>query len=207
MKAIRRRSRVVNSIFQTAPLKRKVSSMNFMCRTLALLVVSVFLPVLASDNSEKPILDRQTATGLALKAVPGKIINWCVEIDNGVPIFSFNIKAKNLRISEVEVNGNSGEIDDVGIEIERGSAGSIQKTENLEDLARLKDVKLSRERAEKRALLKFSGKVEGWELEFEEGRLVYEFLITHGAEKKIIGVDARNGSYTEITRYVEGTGF
>ncbi len=173
---------------------------------LSLSFVLCATSAIAGGANEKPKISQAKAKEIALNKMPGKLLGWCLEIDNGVPTYSFDIESKNLRINEVEIDGNSGEIAETGIELEWGNAKENKKTGNAEDLALLKRIKVDKDKAEQKALKKFSGTVEAWELESEEGKLVYEFLISSKGERKVVGVDAQNGNFTEITKYVEGDG-
>ncbi|MBX9721252.1 MAG: PepSY domain-containing protein [Candidatus Obscuribacterales bacterium] len=180
--------------------------MKVIALVLSLSVVFCGASAIAGERAEKPKISQAKAKEIALKTVPGKLLGWCLEIDNGVPTYSFDIESKNFRINEIEIDGNTGEVCETGIELEWGKAGEDRKTGNAEDLALLKRIKVDKDKAAQKALKKFSGTVEAWELESEEGKLVYEFLISSKGVKKVVGVDAQNGNFTEITKYVDGDG-
>jgi uncharacterized membrane protein YkoI len=170
---------------------------------LALLILSG-AQAFAGEVCKKPSLSKEKAQEVALNAVPGELLGWCLEIHNGVPTYTFDIRQKDLRINEVEVDGVTGKWSEIGFEIERGKAGGIQKTGNAGDLSRLKETRLSLDEARTMALTRVPGVVEYWELDFEGGKLVYAFMISARTGKKVVGVDAKNGTFTETTIFVEG---
>jgi len=163
-------------------------------------------------NSKRstPKVSKKKAEEAALKLVAGDVLRWDLEIQEGNPSYTFYIKSKDGRISEVALDGNSGKKDHVGIEIEFGSsAGKEIKSTNAADLARLKEAKLTKEQAQAKALKSYPGTVEAWELLIwaigARGKLVYEFRIAGKSEKKVVCVDSKTGEVLATSIFAAGS--
>src|ERR1700730_12159950 len=92
------------------------------------------VPASVAKTATPPKISKTEAQATALKTVPGKGLNWGLEIEqDGTPTYSFDIREKDLRISEVEIDGNTGKKRGVSIEIEHGDKNGITKTTNAAD--------------------------------------------------------------------------
>jgi uncharacterized membrane protein YkoI len=156
-------------------------------------------------------VSKENAQKTALKLVPGEILCWDLQIEDGIPEYGFYIRGKDGRISEAEMDGNSGENTNVGVLLESQTRdGSHIKTTNAADLARLKQTKLTREQTQKLALKAYPGTVEAWELLLwqsgKEGRLVFDFRIAGKRGKRVVTIDSKAGAVVSITTYVNGQG-
>jgi uncharacterized membrane protein YkoI len=179
---------------------------------LALAIAFGCGPTFAADKGKNatPKVSKQTAQEAALKAVPGDVLRWDLEIADGKPEYAFYIKGKDGRISEVEMDGNSGKKTHIGIQLESGSSdGKESKTTNAVDLARRKEAKLTKEQAQEKALKAYPGSVERWELLMwetgEKGTYVYEFRITAKSGKKVVAVNSKTGAILSISIFVDGS--
>ncbi len=98
-------------------------------------------------------VSREKAQEASLKLVPGKLLCWDLQIEAGIPEYAFYIQGKDGRISEVELDGNTGTKTNIGVLIESlGKDGKTIKTTNAKDLARLKQPKLTKEQTKEKAL-------------------------------------------------------
>jgi uncharacterized membrane protein YkoI len=143
--------------------------------------------------------------------VPGDLLCWDLQIEDGIPEYAFYIKGKDARISEVELDGNTGKKTNIGVLIESHSSnGSQIKTTNAADLARLKETKLTKEQTEEKALKAYPGTVEAWELLLwesgTEGKLVFDFRIAGKSGKRVVTVDSKTGAIVSISTFVDGHG-
>lgn len=156
-------------------------------------------------------VSKEKAQEAALKAAPGELLCWDLQIEDGIPEYAFYIKGKDGRISEAEMDGNTGKKTNIGVLIESSSSdGSKIKTTNAADLARLKQPKLTREQTQDKALKAYSGTVEAWELLLwesgTEGKLVFDFRIAGKDGKKVVTVDSKTGAIVSISKFVKGEG-
>jgi uncharacterized membrane protein YkoI len=181
---------------------------------LALAIAFGCGPTFAADKTIKtvtPKVSKEKAQEAALKAVSGDVLSWDLEVEDGKPVYAFDIKGKDGRISEVEVDGNSGKKSEVGIEIEGCSSdGKKIKTTNAVDIARLKEAKLTKEQAQEKALKAYPGTIERWDIimweaKIGEGKLVYEFRIAGKSEKKVVAVNSKTGAILATSTFVDGS--
>jgi len=173
-------------------------------------------PAFAIDKSKitttvTPKVSKEKAQDAALKSVAGELLCWDLQIEDGIPEYAFYIKGKGGRISEAEMDGNSGKKTNIGVLIEsHTSDGSHIKTSNAADLARLKETKLTREQTQKLALKTYPGTVEAWELLLwesgKEGRLVFDFRIAGKSGKRVVTIDSKTGALVSMSTYVNGQG-
>lgn len=156
-------------------------------------------------------VSKEKAQDAALKAAPGELLCWDLQIEDGIPEYAFYIRGKDGRISEAEMDGNTGKKTNIGVLIESSSIdGSKIKTTNAADLARLKQPKLTREQTQDKALKAYSGTVEAWELLLwesgTEGKLVFDFRIAGKDGKRVVTVDSKTGAIVSISTFVKGQG-
>jgi uncharacterized membrane protein YkoI len=181
---------------------------------LSLVIAISCGPTFANDQNKitktvTPKVSKQKAQEAALKLVPGNLLRWDLEIQQGNPSFTFYIKGKDGRINEVAMDGNSGKKDHIGIEIAYGGGdGKEIKTTNAADLARLKEAKLTKEQAQEKALKAYPGTVEFWELLIwaigDKGKLVYEYRIAGNGGKKVVCVDSNTGAILATSTFADG---
>jgi uncharacterized membrane protein YkoI len=151
-------------------------------KLIALLIASAFaLPAFAADKHTGRM---ETCMKAALAKHPGKVLSLEAEIENGKPIYEFDIKGAD------------------------GDAKSGKITEEEEDVD-AKDprfaskAKVSMEDARKTALAAYPGEVVSVEYELEDGNPVYEFDIKgkNGKETEV-EVDAVTGKIGETEEEV-----
>lgn len=156
-----------------------------------------------------PKVSKEKAQEAALKLVPGELLRWDLEIQQGNPSYTFYIKSKDGRINEVAMDGNTGKKDHIGIELEYGTRdGKGFKNTSAADRDRWKEARLSKDQAQVKALEACPGTVEAWELLIwaigEKGKLVYEYRIADKGEKKVVCVDAMTGAILATSIFADG---
>jgi uncharacterized membrane protein YkoI len=190
--------------------------MKTLCSLLCLAIAFGSGPTFAADKGKitktvRAKVSKEKAQEAALKLVPGELLCWDLQIEDGIPEYAFYIKGKDGRISEAEMDGNSGKKTNIGVLIESHSRGGSQiKTTNAADLARLKETKLTKDQTKEKALKAYPGIVEAWELLLwesgKEGKLVFDFRIAGKSGKKVVTVDSKTGAIVSISTFVEGQG-
>jgi uncharacterized membrane protein YkoI len=184
---------------------------------LSLLALSIALgsaPTFAADqdktNKTWPAkVSKEKAKKTSLKLVPGELLCWDLQIENGIPEYAFYIKTKDGRISEVELDGNTGKKENIGILIDSHSSdGREIKSTNAADRARLKEEKFTIEQTQEKALKEYAGTVEAWEkLVWAGGNmLVHDFRVVGKDGKKVVTIDAKTGKLMSISKFVDGQG-
>jgi len=165
-----------------------------------------------SDAKVSPAkVSKDKGQDAALKLVPGELLCWDLQVEDGIPEYAFYIKGKDGRISEVELDGNTGKKTNIGILIDsQSSDGRKIKTTNAADRARLKEAKLTIEQTQEKALKAYPGSVEAWEILIwesgKEGKLVHDFRVTGKDGKKVVTVNSKTGEIISISRFVDGKG-
>lgn len=187
-----------------------------LCSLLCLAIAFGCGPTFAIDKGKMattvtPKVSKEKAQEAALKLVPGELLCWDLQIEEGIPEYAFYIRGKDGRISEAEMDGNSGKKANIGVLIESNSSdGSRIKTTNAADLARLKQTKLTREQTQEIALKAYPGTVDAWELLLwesgKDGRLVFDFRIAGKSGKRVVTVDSKTGAIVSISTFVNGQG-
>lgn len=191
--------------------------MKTLCSLLCIAIAFGCVPVSAADKDKATRtvtakVSKEKAQEAAMKLVPGgEFLCWDLQIEDGIPEYAFYIKGKDGRISEAEMDGNTGKKTNIGVLIEsQSSDGSKIKTTNAKDLARLKEPKLTREQTQEKALKAYPGTVEAWELLLwesgTEGKLVFDFRIVGKSGKKVVTVDSKTGEIVSISTFVNGQG-
>jgi uncharacterized membrane protein YkoI len=188
--------------------------MKTLCSILGIAIAFGCGPTFAADKGElgktvTPKVSKEKAQEAALKLVPGEILRWDLEIQKGNPSYTFYIKSKDGRINEVALDGNSGNKDHIGIELEFGyTSGKEVKNTNAADRDRWKEAKLRKVQAEALAIKAYPGTVEAWELLIwaigDKGKLVYEFRIAGKEGKKVVCVDSMNGAILATSIFADG---
>lgn len=183
---------------------------------MALAIILGCVPTFAADagktaKTATAKVSKDKAQEASMKLVPGELLCWDLQIEAGIPEYAFYIRGKDGRISEVELDGNTGKKTNIGILIESlGKDGKTIKTTNAADLVRLKETKLTREQCQERALKAYPGTVEAWELLLwesgTEGKLVFDFRVVGKSGKKVVTVDSKTGAIVSISVFVKGEG-
>ena len=207
--------------------------MKVLCSLLCLGIAFGFGPAFAADKGKtESSVENKTSTKVeantetktttakvstekaketAMKLVPGELLFWDLQIEAGIPEYAFYIKGKDGRISEAEMDGNTGKKTNIGVLIESvGKDGRDVKTTNAKDLARLKEPKLTREQTQEKALKVYPGTVEAWELLLwesgKEGKLVFDFRVVGKEGKKVVTIDSKTGDTVSVSQFVKGEG-
>lgn len=130
----------------------------------------------------------ETAMKAALAKHPGEVLTVEAEISEGKPQYEFDIKDKDGKEWEVEVDAKSGKV----IEEE-------QEVANADDPAFKAKAKITQEDAKKAALAKFAGEIVDSEFSIEsDGSASYEFDIkTKDGKEMEVEVDAATGKLAE----------
>ncbi|MBC7997311.1 MAG: PepSY domain-containing protein [Leptolyngbya sp.] len=188
--------------------------MKTLCSLLCLSIALVCGPAFAADQAKTaqtvtPKVSKKKAQEAAMKLVKGKLLRWDLEIQEGKPSYTFYIKSKDGRINEVALNGDTGEKDHIGIELEYGTKdGKGFKNSSDADKNRWKETKFSKDQAQVKALEANPGTVEAWELLIwaigERGKLVYEYRIESKGERKVVCVDAMTGEILATSIFADG---
>ena len=186
--------------------------MKTLCSILASAIALACGPVFAADEGKNvtPRVSKDKAQAAALQAVPGDVLRWDLQVADGIPEYAFYIKGKDGRISEVEMDGNTGKKTHVGKELRSGVRdGKEITTTNTEDLSRIREAKLTQKQAQEKALKAYPGSVEGWELLIwetgDEGTIVYEFRIAAKSGRKVVAINAKTGAIVSISTFVDGS--
>lgn len=154
---------------------------------LSTLIASLFLAP-AAFAADKFSGKFETAMKAALAKHPGQVLTVEAEISEGKTQYEFDIKGKDGKEWEVEVDTKSGKV----IEEE-------QEVANADDAAFKAKAKVTQEEARKAALAKFAGEVIDSEFAIEaDGNASYEFDIKTADGKEMeVEVDAATGKLAE----------
>lgn len=130
----------------------------------------------------------ETAMKAALAKHPGQVLTVEAEISEGKPQYEFDIKDKDGKEWEVEVDAKTGKV----IEEE-------QEVANADDPAFKAKAKITQEEAKKVALAKYAGEVIDSEFSIEaNGNASYEFDIKTADGKEMeVEIDAATGKLAE----------
>ncbi len=159
-------------------------------KLLALLVASAFIaPAYAAD---KHVGRMETCMKAALAKHPGDVVSLEAEIENGKPIYEFDIKGKDGKEWEVECDAKSGKVTEEEEEVDAKDPRFASKA------------KVSFEDAKKTALAAHPGEVVEHETAIEsDGNISYEFDIKTKDGKEIeVEVDAVSGKIVETEEEV-----
>lgn len=190
-------------------------SMKVLCSLLCLAIAVLGCnPAIAADQAKTtktvaPKVSKKKAQESALKLVQGKLLRWDIEIQEGKPSYTFYIQSKDGRIHEVALDGTSGEKDHIGIELEYGTKdGKGFKNTHDADKSRWKEAKLSKDKAQVKALEAYPGTVEAWELLIwspgNNEKLVYEYRIAGKEGRKVVCVDSTTGEILATSIFADG---
>jgi uncharacterized membrane protein YkoI len=155
--------------------------------TIGTLIAALCLatPALAGDTHKGSM---ETCMKAALAKHAGDVISLEGEIENGKPIYEFDIKGKDGKEWEVECDANSGKVTE-----------EEQEVADANDPAFKAKAKITQDEAKKVALAKFAGDVIESEFSIEsDGTASYEFDIkTKGGKEMEVEVDAASGKIIE----------
>lgn len=188
--------------------------MKTLCSLLCLAMLVGCGPTFAANQAKTsksvtPKVSKKKAQQAAFKLVQGKLLRWDMELQEGKPSYTFYIQSDDGRINEVALDGNTGEKDHIGIELEYGTKdGKGFKNTSDADKGRWKEAKFSKDQAQVKALEANPGTVEAWELLIwsvgEKGKLVYEYRIENKGERKVVCVDSMTGEILATSVFVDG---
>ncbi len=188
--------------------------MKFLRSLLCLAIAIGCSPTFAAEQGKttktvKPKISKEKAQKAALKLVQGELLRWDMEVQQGIPSYTFYIRSKDGRINEVALNGNTGKQDHIGVELEYGSKdGRGAKNTHALDKDRWKEAKLSKDQAQVKALESCPGTVEAWELLIwkmgDKDKLVYEYRIESKGERKMVCVDSMTGAILATSIFADG---
>jgi|GEM_PF-1153946 Predicted membrane protein len=190
--------------------------MKILCSILCLTIVLGCRPTLAAEQDKtaktaSARVSKEKAQETSLKLIPGDLLCWDLQIEDGTPEYAFYVKGKDGRISEVELDGNTGKKTNIGVLIDSHSSDGRQiKTTNAADRARLKEAKLTIEQTQEKALKAYPGTVEAWEILIwesgKEGKLVHDFRVVGKSGKRVVTVNSKTGEIISISTFVNGQG-
>ncbi|MFF2753224.1 PepSY domain-containing protein [Psychrobacillus sp. NPDC058041] len=163
----------------------------------------------------KAKLTLDEAQVIALHKVSGTVKDSELEDEDGVVVYSFEIKTKAGDVSDVKVNAEDGNI----VKIENGAndeendkgkkeGNETDGEENDDNIADLQaKAKLTSDEAQVIALKEVPGTVNKSELEDEDGVVVYGFEVkTASGEMKDVKVDAASGKIVKVESDSENEG-
>ncbi len=159
-----------------------------------------------TETMQQTKITKEQAQKIALERVKGTIEDGELETENGILIYSFDIRNEKGTITEIQVDAKTGKI--VSVEEENAEQEAAEKSkeqmetnesEEADEAALAAQAKITKAEAEKIALNRASGKVEDGELEMENGKLVYSFDIRN-AKGTIteVQVDAKDGKIVSV---------
>lgn len=150
------------------------------------LMASLFLAP-AAFAADKHSGKLETCLKAALAKHPGAVQTLEAEIENGKPIYEFDIRGKDGKEWEVECDAKSGKITEEEQEVAADDASFKTKA------------KISLDDAKKAALVKYAGEIIETEYSIEaDGSLSYEFDIKTADGKEMeVEIDATSGKVVE----------
>jgi uncharacterized membrane protein YkoI len=156
-----------------------------------LVAVLLTLPVVAFADNHTHTGPMETCMKAALAKYPGKVTSLEAEIENGKPIYEFDIKIKGGKEVEVECDAATGTLLEEEMDVSR------------KDPAFKSKAKISMKEAKKIALAKYPGEVVTVEYELEDGSPIYEFDIKTADGKELeVEVSAVTGEIGETEEEV-----
>jgi uncharacterized membrane protein YkoI len=157
--------------------------------SLALTALLVSLPAFSAPMHKGAV---ETCLKAALAKYPGQVLSLEAEIENGKPIYEFDIKGKDGKEWEVECDAKTGKITEAEEEVD------------MKDPRFASKAKVTFEEAKKTALTAYPGEVIESETSIEsDGSISYEFDIkTKDGKEMEIEVDAVSGKIIETEEEV-----
>jgi len=152
----------------------------------ATLVLALALPASAFEMPQTKVT-MEACMSAVLTKVDGKVSSLKLEIEDGKPLYEFEIKTSNRQTWELECDAMTGEIVETSRIADRNDKEFKAAAKVLEKDAR------------KMALEKYPGKVTSSELEIADGRAVYEVEIDTADGRELeVQVDAATGEIGKI---------
>lgn len=157
--------------------------------SLALAALLISAPVFAASAHKGAV---ETCLKAALAKYPGQVLSLEAEIENGKPIYEFDIKGKDGKEWEVECDAKTGKLTEVEEEVD------------IKDPRFASKAKVSLEEAKKTALAAYPGEIIESETSIEaDGSVSYEFDIkTKDGKELEVEVDAVTGKIIEVEEEV-----
>lgn len=157
--------------------------------SLALAALLISAPAFAASAHKGAV---ETCLKAALAKYPGQVLSLEAEIENGKPIYEFDIKGKDGKEWEVECDAKTGKLTEVEEEVD------------IKDPRFASKAKVSLEEAKKTALAAYPGEIIESETSIEaDGSVSYEFDIKTKDGKEIeVEVDAVSGKIIEVEEEV-----
>ncbi|WP_391207109.1 PepSY domain-containing protein [Psychrobacillus sp. L4] len=156
-----------------------------------------------AELQAKAKLTLDEAQVIALNKVAGTVKDSELEDEDGVVVYSFEIKTTAGDVNDVKVNAENGEIVKVENDAkdeENGTEEGSDGEENDDNIADLQaKAKLTSDEAQVIALKEVPGTVNKSELEDEDGVVVYGFEVkTASGDVKDVKVDAVSGKIVKV---------
>jgi uncharacterized membrane protein YkoI len=157
--------------------------------SLALAALLISAPAFAASAHKGAV---ETCLKAALAKYPGQVLSLEAEIENGKPIYEFDIKGKDGKEWEVECDAKTGKLTEVEEEVD------------IKDPRFASKAKVSLEEAKKTALAAYPGEIIESETSIEaDGSVSYEFDIkTKDGKELEVEVDAVTGKIIEVEEEV-----
>jgi uncharacterized membrane protein YkoI len=157
--------------------------------SLALTALLVSLPAFSAPMHKGAV---ETCLKAALAKYSGQVLSLEAEIENGKPIYEFDIKGKDGKEWEVECDAKTGKITEAEEEVD------------IKDPRFASKAKVTFEEAKKTALTAYPGEVIESETSIEsDGSISYEFDIkTKDGKEMEVEVDAVSGKIIETEEEV-----
>lgn len=157
--------------------------------SLALATLLVALPAFAAPMHKGAV---ETCLKAALAKYPGQVLSLEAEIENGKPIYEFDIKGKDGKEWEVECDAKTGKLTETEEEVDAKDQRFASKA------------KVTFDEAKKTALSAYPGEVIESETSIEsDGSISYEFDIkTKDGKEMEVEVDAVTGKIIETEEEV-----
>ncbi|WP_391119726.1 PepSY domain-containing protein [Psychrobacillus sp. L3] len=164
-----------------------------------------------AELQAKTKLTLDEAQVIALNKVAGTVKDSELEDEDGIVVYSFEIKTTAGDVNDVKVNAENGEIVKVENDAkddENGTEEGKDGEENDDNIADLQaKAKLTSDEAQVIALKEVPGTVNKSELEDEDGVVVYGFEVkTASGDVKDVKVDAASGKIVKVESDSESEG-
>ena len=173
-------------------------------KIVVIALASAFMSTQAYAGTHAHTGKMETCMKAALAKHPGEVLTLEAEIENGKPIYEFDIKGKDGKEWEVECDAKTGKVTEVEQEVADADAPAF----SADDPAFKEKAKISQEDAKKIALAKYPGEVVDTEFAIEsDGNPSYEFDIkTADGKEWEVEVSAVTGKILEVEQEIYQVG-